>query len=495
MNSNRSMIAASLGLFFISCLAATAMAAETIKVGSKIFTESYVLAEILAQTIEDAGEVRVERKFGLGATGIAFESLKNGEIDIYPEYTGTISEVFFKKADEQKADLLDEKLKPYGLKTDIQFGFNDTYALAVKRSFAESRGIKKISDLVQHPEIRAGFTHEFLKRNDGFEGLSRKYGLSLQNSVGMEHSLLYQSLEEDKIDLVEIYSTDAKVKKYDLYVLQDDLNYFPKYQAVMFYRGDLSVRFPKTMVALKKIENKISEAQMISLNAKVEIEHQSFAQAASTFFDRKSASENFSWSLLGQRATEHIFLVFLSLIAAILIGLPVGYWSAQHQILGPTLIAVIGLLQTIPSLALLCFFVPIFGIGYLPSVIALFLYAVLPIVQNTYLGFQQIDSRLIESGQTLALNRWQLLTRVQLPLASPAIMAGINISAVINVGTATLAAFVGAGGFGALIVTGLVLNDTRLILQGAIPSALLALAVHGLFELLSLIIVPKGLRK
>jgi len=466
-----------------------------IRVGSKIFTESFVLAEIIAQTIEDAGEVKVERRFGLGATGIVFESLKTGDIDIYPEYTGTIAEIFLKDQSLKTEAALNSKLQTLGLQADTPFGFNNTYALAIGREQALKLGIRTISDLLVHQDIRAGFTHEFLKRQDGLEALSRHYGLQLHNVVGMEHSLLYQSLADGKIDLVEVYSTDAKVAKYDLVVLEDDRHFFPNYKAVLFYRPSSLSRYPRTLQALKKLANSISGAQMIKLNAKVELDRASFAQAAAFQLDKAVEKKTFSLEAIGQRTVEHLFLVFVSLLLAIVVGLPLGYWATRTRWWGSALIAGIGILQTIPSLALLCFLVPVFGIGYLPAVIALFLYALLPIVRNTFLGFHQIDPRLIESARTLALEPWQMFRRVELPLASPSILAGIKISAVINVGTATLAAFIGAGGYGALVVTGLTLNDTNLILQGAIPSAILALLIHGLSEWLSKKLIPRGLQE
>lgn len=463
-------------------------------VGSKTFTESYILAEILAQTIEDAGEVSVERKLGLGATGIVFESLKSGQIDIYPEYTGTISEIFFKDSKLFDTIRLNEKLIPLGLKISDPLGFNNTYALAVKKNSPATNAINKISDLRNYPNIRAGFTHEFLRRNDGFGALSNHYQFKIKKFKGMEHSLIYQSLIENKLDLIEVYSTDAKINRYNLKILIDDLDFFPKYQGVFFYRKEIEERYPKTMAAIKKLENQLSEKKMIELNAKSEIDGWSFEKTASYFLKKDSQKTFFSWELLSRRTKEHLSLVFISLITAILVGVPAGFVASGYPKFGNLLMAFSGLLQTIPALALLSFLIPVFGIGYLPSVIALFVYALLPIVRNTYVGFQGIDSRLIESARTLGLSRWQRLGKVEIPLASPAILSGIKISAVMNVGGATLAAFVGAGGYGAIIVTGLALNDTSLILLGAIPSAVMALVIHAIFEFLDRALIPKGLK-
>lgn len=465
-----------------------------ITVGSKPFTEGYILGEIIAQTIEGAGEVKVNRKAGLGATGIIFESLKAGKIDLYPEYTGTISEAILKNPKLKSWKEINKGLEAYGLEMIVNIGFNDTYALAVSPQFAAKHGIKTISDLKNFPEIRAGFTHEFLKRADGFDALVKHYGLQLKNRNGMEHSLAYQSLAEDKIDLVEVYSTDAKIAKYNLQILKDDKNFFPQYVAAIVARKDVFANHPKTLLALKKLEGSINEAKMVELNSKVELDGWPFTKAASFFLNKSESSQADVSSHLWQKTKEHLVLVALSLFLAILIGVPLGVIASQYKPLAQAVLALSGVLQTIPSLALLCFLIPLFGIGFVPAVVALFLYALLPIVRNTYLGFSNIDPKLKESALTLGLTSWDRLWRVDFPLATPAILAGIKLSAVINVGTATLAAFIGAGGYGTFIVTGLALNNTHVILQGAIPSAVLALVIQGIFELADRWLIPAGLR-
>jgi osmoprotectant transport system permease protein len=155
---------------------------------------------------------------------------------------------------------------------------------------------------------------------------------------------------------------------------------------------------------------------------------------------------------------------------------------------------VVGVLQTIPALALLCFMIPFFGIGKAPALVALTLYALLPIVRNTYTGLISIDRQLLEIAGVLGLRGWTRLVRIELPLASLQVLSGIKTAAVWTVGAATLAAFIGGGGYGDLIIRGLALDDTSLILSGAVPAALMALAIHGLFELLDRVLIPKGLR-
>ncbi len=466
----------------------------TIVVASKTFTENYILAEILAQTIEDVGELKVQRRMGLGATGIIYESLKSGQIDIYPEYTGTISEAILKDTKLRSTDDINHGLDKDHLHVTESLGFNDNYSLAMQKDNAKKMGVASISDLRKFPELRVGFTHEFIKRQDGYDALVKFYHLIFNNVKGMEHSLAYESLAENKLDLIEVYSTDAKIAKYNLQILKDDLNFFPQYLAVFIYRNEMAVRFPKTFLAIRKLEGQITAEKMIELNAKVELESWSFEKAAEYFLNKTSDPKSAALKTFFKRTKEHLSLVFLSLLLALIAGLPLGILAAKSKFLAQSVLLVSGLMQTIPSLALLCFLIPIFGIGYIPAVVALFLYALLPIVRNTYLGLSTIDPRLIESARTLGLSSFDRLRLIELPLASPTILSGIKLSAVINVGTATLAAFIGAGGYGAIIVTGLALNSNQIILQGAIPSAALAVIVHVLFEGIDRWLIPKGLR-
>ncbi len=466
---------------------------SSVAVGSKTFTESYILAEIVSQVIEGIGETKVQRKLGIGATGIIYESLRDGQIDIYPEYTGTISETIIKNQKLTTTEEINHALES-DLKITESLGFDDNYALAARDEFARNNSIKNISDLKNHLDIRGGFTHEFMKRQDGLGALEKFYGMNLTKTKGMEHALAYESLSEKKIDLIEVYSTDAKIAKYGLVVLNDDKNFFPKYHAVLFYRKAFAEKYPKSFMALQNLVGQISEPKMIELNAKVELEKWSFSKTASYFLQKESTASPSTMTTFLQRTKEHLFLVFVSLIAAILAGVPLGILAARFRYLAQIVLLISGLMQTIPSLALLCFLIPVFGIGYLPAITALFLYALLPIVRNTYLGLKSIDQRLIESARTLGLSSYDRLRLVEVPLASPTILAGIKLSAVINVGTATLAAFIGAGGYGAIIVTGLALNNTQIILQGAIPSAILAIMVHLFFEFTDRWIIPRGLR-
>jgi osmoprotectant transport system permease protein len=465
-----------------------------LRVGSKSFTEGFVLSEIVAQVIEGAGEATVERSFGLGQTGIAFEALRNRKIDLYPEYTGTISEAILKDPSLVAVEAIRRALQKEHLTISESLGFNNTYALAVKRSLSLKLGLKKIEDLLSHPELRAGLSEEFVNREDGYPKLSRVYGLNFANLRSLSHALAYEALASDKTDLMDIYTTDAKVRKYDLVALQDTKGVFPKYLAVLLARESLTKDFPKTWAALRRLEGRIQEAEMVRLNAAAELDMESFHDIAQKFLKRAPTEAPSYFSELWKLTKEHVDLVLISLIASILIGLPAAIFAFRFPTVGQFILILTGTLQTIPSLALFCFLIPYFGIGRTPALIALCLYGLLPIVRNTYVGLSSIDPKLREVARTLGLSQFKRLTKIYLPLASPSIMAGIRTSAIINVGTTTLAALIGAGGYGAPIVRGLVLNDTHTILEGAIPAAVMAIAMHGVFEILDRLAIPRGIR-
>ena len=469
---------------------------NTIKVGSKVFTESYVLAEIVSQILEDAGEVKVERKFGLGATGIAYEAIKAGEVDILPEYTGTISQAILKRPELKSITQLKGGL-PSHLFLSPSLGFNNTYALALPKELKNKMGIRKISDLANRSDFKVAFTHEFTKRSDGLKALENHYQFRFQNYKALEHGLAYEALQQKKVDLIEVYSTDAKIKKYDLTLLLDDKDFFPKYLGLLIFYKDFEALYPKSYKALnEKLFQKIDEEKMTELNALVEIDKKSFSEAAAIFLG-KSVSQNSNSHLrkIFSLSFDHILLVMISLFFSILLGLPMGIVCLKRPALAQLVLGINGLIQTIPSLALLCFLIPFFGIGELPAFIALILYGLLPIVRNTYEGLKGIDPKLLEAARLLGMDEMIILKKVELPLASPSILAGIKTSAVINVGTATLAAFIGAGGLGNLIVTGLALNDNKMILSGALPAALLAVLFQFSFKTFDRIFIPLALRK
>jgi osmoprotectant transport system permease protein len=391
---------------------------------------------------------------------------------------------------------LQEELKPFNLIITNSLGFNNTYALAVNGRLAKEQNINNISDLKKISDIRVGFSHEFMSRPDGYPGLSEKYGLKFSNVKALEHSLAYEAIDRGEIDLTDAYSTDAKIERFGLHVLNDDRHFFPEYFALILARKEFSDRFPKSWKALRKLEETISEEEIRHLNGLSDLQKMAFPQIAADFLHKRSAQviEDSTLRKVWGYTKQHLALVFISLLASMLIGIPLAILAARFRTLGRYILLISGVIQTIPSLALLCFLIPFFGIGTFPALIALFLYGLLPIVISTYTSLISIDLKLIESAKTLGLSPFQRLILIELPLSSPAIMAGIKTSAIINIGTATLAALIGAGGYGTPIVTGLALNDIPTILQGAIPAAIMSLLANGLFEIADRIVIPKGLR-
>lgn len=484
-------------LALVAALAASIAAAQdaTLKVGSKRFTESYILGEILRETAVRAG-VKAEHRPGLGNTGIVFAALKGGAIDVYPEYAGTIAREILKLDGAVPLDELNRRLAPLGFGVAAPLGFNNTYALAMREEQAARLGIRTVSDLARHPSLRLGLTQEFIARADGWPGLKAAYGLPFATPTGIDHGLAYDALASGKIDVKDIYSTDAKIARFGLRVLEDDRGFFPKYDAVLLYRLDLPQRFPAAWQALAGLEGKIDARRMIRLNAAAELEGRSFEQAAALFFENEveparqgvATPRTLLGALFGpdfwRLTREHLVLVAVSLAAAVLIGVPLGVLAAKVRAAGQPILAAVGVIQTIPSLALLAFLIAALGrIGTVPALVALFLYALLPIVRNTHAGIEGIRPGMRQAALALGLDARDRMLSVELPLATPTILAGVKTSAVINVGTATIAAFIGAGGYGERIVQGLALNDHTILIAGALPAAALALLVQGAFEL------------
>ncbi len=465
-----------------------------LRVGSKKFTESVILGELLELSLEEAGFSTTHRR-QLGGTRVLWNALLRGDIDAYVDYTGTLREEIF--ADRELGqDGLDEALAEVGLRCSATLGFNNTYALGMLEPLAERLGLRRISQLVDHPDLVLGFTNEFLDRPDGWPGLREAYGLE-QRPRGLDHDLAYQGLAAGSLQVIDLYSTDAEIAYYGLRVLQDDRQHFPTYQPLVLYRADLPLAAAN---ALSRLEGRIDGATMVRLNAAVKIERQAEAAVAADFllhaFDlRVTAVVDSLWTRLRHRTAEHLWLVLLSLGAAILVAIPLGIAAARRPRLGQLLLAAVGVLQTIPSLALLVLMIPLLGIGAPPALAALFLYSLLPIVRNTYIGLRSIPGELMQSAAALGLPAAACLRRVELPLAAPAILAGVKTSAVINIGTATLGALIGAGGYGQPILTGIRLDDLGLILEGALPAAGLALLAQGLFELAERRLVSAGLRQ
>ncbi|MEP6609577.1 MAG: glycine betaine ABC transporter substrate-binding protein [Burkholderiaceae bacterium] len=491
---------------------AVASAEPSLQVGSKRFTESYILGEIIRGTAQGA-ETTAAHQRGMGNTAILLNALESRSIDVYPEYTGTIAREILKLPDVPPLAELNTRLAPRGLAVAVPLGFNNSYALAVRARDAREKGLARISDLKQHSELRLGLSQEFLGRADGWPNLERAYGLRFPPPKGLDHGLAYEAIAGGQVDVIDIYTTDAKLDKYQLVVLEDDLGFFPRYDAVLLHRADVPARFPKAWAALARLEGSLDDAAMRRLNAAAELEGKDIEAIASGWVGAQLAQAQGTttstpdttmratlWQRvfapdLGRLTLEHLGLVFAALAASCVIGIPLGLLAARRRPTAPLVFGVTGIIQTIPSLALLAFLIPLTGrIGMVPAFIALTLYALLPIVRNTQVGLAQIPRGMIEAAKSLGLRPPTIMREIELPLAMPTLLAGIKTSAVVNVGTATIAAFIGAGGFGERIVTGLALNDQTMLLAGAIPVAVLALAIQGAFELLEKKVVPAGLQ-
>jgi osmoprotectant transport system permease protein len=443
----------------------------------------------------------------MGNTAIVFAALREGVIDLYPEYTGTIAFELLQERTGASLEVLNRNLNPLGLGAAVRLGFNNSYALAMRDERAATLGISAISDLKRVPHLRIGLSQEFLNRRDGWPAMARAYGLAA-TPRGLDHGLAYEAIGSQQVDLIDVYATDAKLAKYRLKVLADDLGFFPRYDAVLLYRLDLPQRAPATWRALLGLEGRISPKQMVAMNAEAELAGVPFSRVAETFVTGKSAghvveggeSRSFVSVLAGPDfwglTLQHLLLVFASLALSVAAGVPLGIWAARSPRASGWILGSVGTLQTIPSLALLAFLITLMGtIGTVPAIIALFLYALLPIVRNTASGLTDIALPLRESAHALGLPGRARLRLIELPLASRSILAGIKTSAVINVGTATIAAFVGAGGYGERIVAGLAVNDNLMLLAGAVPAAVMAVALQIGFDALDRWLVPAGLRQ
>ena len=470
--------------------AAPAAGSEILRVGSKRFTESTILGEILTQAAQRT--TAAEHVPGMGNTAILFEALRSGAIDLYPEYLGTIElEILHHERADAALEQIDRELAPLGLGADIELGFENSYAIGVRHDTAQALHLERISDLAGHPELRIGLSHEFLGRADGWPGLARHYGLTARPS-GLDHGLAYEALAAHQIDVIDLYTTDAKIARYGIQVLRDDRHYFPRYDAVVMFRRSVPQRFPQAWAALKALAGSIDTRKMIELNGAAELDHRSARDIAKSFLDRSglgASRPSFRERLFGEDfarlARQHIALVLLSVAAASAVGIPLGVAAARWPRAGNVILGVVSALQTIPALALLAALIPVLGaIGTRPALLALFIFALLPIVRNTAVGVAQVPETLRQAATALGARSLVRLWTVELPLASPVILAGIRTAAVISVGTATIGAFVGAGGFGERISIGLALNDDQMLLAGALPAAALALGFEASFSVL-----------
>jgi len=500
---------------------AAAQVDRPIVVASKPFAESFVLAEIFAQLLEARG-FRVDRRPGLGATEIAFAALRRDEIDVYPEYTGTgllaiLGESPRGSSQDAYRRVATVFRERWGVRWLPPLGFENTYAIAVRPGTADSLGLETLTDLARAgPSLAAGLSPDFIGRADGLPGLRAAYGLFPGEVRALLQAVKYQALVAGEVDVIDGYATDGQIARYDLRVLRDDLGFFPPYDAVALVSRRLADEAPAAVAALTELSGLIDERAMREMNRRVEVDGEPVAAVAAdalrslgavgdgrstTAFGTDGGRGSLLRYLWERRATtlaetrRHLLLVVLSLAVGVAVAIPLGLALERARRVAEGTIRAIGLLQTVPSIALLAFMIPLLGIGVVPAVTALFLYSLFPMVRNTYTGVRDADGSAVGSARALGMTERQLLRWVRLPLAAPVIMAGVRTAAVINVGTATLAAFIGAGGLGDPIVAGLALSDTEMILAGAIPAAVLALLVDGALGAAERMTRPKGLRE
>ena len=472
--------------------------AERVVVGSKRFTEGYILGEVVARTAAASGAAATHRP-GLGSTAVVLEALKAGAIDVYPEYLGTLRKEILQLGDDADEATVRRALARRGLAYGVPLGFSNGYALATTAERAAALSLRSVGDLRGHPRLPVALSQEFLGRADGWPGLAAHYRLP-QRPVGIDHGVAYDALASGRVAVTDIYTTDAKIAELGLVVLADDGGYFPRYDAVLLYRADLPERAPAAWRAIRALEGTIDTARMIAMNGEAELRGRPYAQVAADFVAGRAAggagngAGGTAWARWGRRrfrpdlarlTRQHVTLVAASLAIALAVGVPLGALAASRRRLGQGIFAVVNTVQTVPSLALLALLIPLLGrIGTVPAIVALSVYALLPIVRNTATGLLEVPRGLQQAGVALGMTAAQRWRWIDLPLALPVLLAGVKTAAVLTVGTATIAAFIGAGGYGERIVQGLALNDGALLVAGAIPSAVLALLTQAGFELL-----------
>ena len=493
--------------------------ARPVIVASKPFGESFLLAEMFAQLLEARG-FRVDRRMGLGATEIAFTALRRNAIDVYPEYTGTgLLAILGQRPSSDPGQVYQqvsrEFRRRYGVRWLPPLGFQNTYAIAVRRETAQKLGLGSLSDLPRVGKtLTAGLTADFIGRPDGLPGLQKAYGIHFRAVHALLPAVKYRALASGDVDIIDGYSTDGFIARYDLVILKDDKRFFPPYEAAAMVSPALQRDLPAAAGVLTELSGLLTEEVMRRMNQRIEVDGIPIARVAAgqlmslgllrqpTGRTETTSADGPSEGLLSylwdQRGTivsltlRHLLLVGVSLLAAIAVALPLGLALERGRRAAETVIRGVGVLQTLPSIALLAFMIPLLGIGVVPALVALFLYSLYPILRNTYTGVRDAAPAAVSAASAVGMTPRQVLGYVRLPLAAPTIMAGIRTAAVINVGTATLAAFIGAGGLGDPIAAGLALSDTRMILSGALPAAVLALLVDGVLGLCERVVTPGG---
>lgn len=522
--------------------AAAEQADQALRVGGKAFTEQQLLTEIVARLIEQDAGIPVRRRAGLGGTDLCHAALRRGELDLYVEYTGTAL-VNVLGLDPQADPGTTHRLVAavYRDEFDLEWlppiGFDNTYAIAVRREMADELGLVALSDLGAHAsELTGGFTAEFAERPDGLPKLRRLLGSRFARSVDLDPGLMYDALLRHQVDVIAGFATDPRLDPETMTILEDDLGVFPSYQAAPVVRAEVLARHPELRDALAALAGTIDDDTMRRLNAEVDLGGRSVDAVAQEWIDSRRVSVDGSpgagrdadaageptqtgrvtrvggsdpgaiatlrarirpgvfklaWerrAQLASRTIEHLLLVGVGLAAAIAIGIPLGILAHRSPRVRPAVLGAVEIVQTIPSLAMLAFLFALLGVlGFLPAVIALILYALLPVVVNTTAGLANVAPSISLAADAMGMSRGQRLRRVELPLAAPFILAGLRTAGILTVGIATLSTYIGAGGLGDFIARGLARNDPRLTLLGAVPAAMMALVIGGAFRMTEVI--------
>jgi osmoprotectant transport system permease protein len=502
--------------------AAPSATAKPIVVASKPFGESFLLAEMFAQLLERSGR-RVTRRFGMGATEVTFTALRSNAIDVVPDYTGTGLIAILKdtltpamRDDGRRAyaHVATVSLARYGITWLPPLGFRNGYAIAVRQETARQYDLRTLSDLRKHaPSLVAGFTADFIGRDDGLPGLERVYGLQFKTVKPLSAAVKYKAIDNKSVDIIDGYETDGLLSKLGLVVLEDDRHLFPPYDATAITSARLSLDDPAALVVLTRLSGRLTESDMRTWNRAIEVDAEPIPVVAAralsavglgdvaarvqTQTPTKTGFWSFFWSRRAETARllgEHLALVVASLTLALLLAIPLGLWMSSRPRIAEPLLQFFGVIQTVPSIALLVFMIPLLGIGTVPAIVALWAYALLPIARATYTSIRLADPDAVNAIAAMGATTRQQLWWVRLPLAAPIMLSGIRTATVLTIGTATLGAWIGAGGLGEPIVTGLGLADSRLVLSGALPAAAMAIGADALLAVLARRLAPAHLR-
>ncbi|HEX6557895.1 MAG TPA: glycine betaine ABC transporter substrate-binding protein, partial [Longimicrobiales bacterium] len=335
----------------VLCLLLHTMPAQArpITIASKPFAESYLLAEMFAQLLEARG-FTVDRRMGLGATEVAFRALRSGAIDVYPEYTGTgLLAILHEQPRRNAREVYQRVATAFRQQFDSYWlpplGFENTYAIAVRRTTADQYGLHTLTDLSRAaPRLTAGLTPDFVGRADGLPGLAREYHLRFANVRSLLQSVKYSALVNGSVDVIDGYSTDGLIARYQLVVLADDRNFFPPYEAAALVSGRFYREFPAAVAALTELSGRLDQELMRRWNERVEARGEAVARVASDALRELSlvsAEVGFTSStprprtsllsyfieqraLLAKLTLRHLLLVLSSLLAAIMVAVPVG---------------------------------------------------------------------------------------------------------------------------------------------------------------------------